>query len=97
VAAISPFRRARDEARALIGDFVEVHVAPPLEECIRRDVKGLYAKAMAGEIRAFTGIGDPYEEPVSPELRIDTSLVSVARSTARILAKLSELGYLLGK
>jgi adenylylsulfate kinase len=93
VAAISPFRRARDEARALIGDFVEVHVAPPLAECIRRDVKGLYAKAMAGEIRAFTGISDPYEEPLSPELRVDTSVVSVEQGTTRILAKLSELRY----
>jgi adenylyl-sulfate kinase len=97
VAAISPFRKARDEARALIGDFVEVHVAPPLEECIRRDVKGLYAKAMAGEVRSFTGISDPYEEPLSPELRLDTSVVSVVQGTTHILAKLSELGYLLGK
>jgi adenylyl-sulfate kinase len=94
VAAISPFRKARDEARALIGDFVEVHVAPSLEECIRRDVKGLYAKAMAGEIPAFTGISDPYEEPLSPEVRVDTSVVSVVQGTTRILAKLSELGYL---
>jgi adenylylsulfate kinase len=94
VAAISPFREARGEARALIGDFVEVHVAPPLEECIRRDVKGLYTRALAGEVRAFTGISDPYEEPLSPELRIDTSVTSVDQSTTRILAKLGELGYL---
>jgi len=93
VAAISPFREARDHARALIGDFVEVHVAPPLEECIRRDVKGLYARALAGEIPSFTGISDPYEEPLSPELRIDTSVVSVAHGTMRILSKLNELGY----
>jgi adenylylsulfate kinase len=97
VAAISPFRKARDEARALIGDFVEVHVAPPLEVCIRRDVKGLYTKAMAGEVRAFTGISDPYEEPLSPELRVDTSVVPVTQGTTHILAKLSELGYLLGQ
>jgi adenylylsulfate kinase len=96
VAAISPFRKARDEARALIGDFVEVHVAPPLEECIRRDVRGLYKKAMAGEVRTFTGISDPYEEPLSPELRLDTSVVSVVQGTTHILAKLGELGYLLG-
>ncbi len=93
VAAISPYRAARNEARALIGDFLEVHVARPLEECIKYDVKGLYAKALAGEIVGFTGISDPYEEPLAPELRIDTSVMSVARATECILAKLVELGY----
>jgi adenylylsulfate kinase len=93
-AAISPFRETREKARALIGDFVEVHVAPPLEECIRRDVKGLYKKAIAGEIQQFTGISDPYEEPHSPELRLDTSVLSVDEGAARILSKLRELGYL---
>jgi adenylyl-sulfate kinase len=94
VAAISPFRQTRDWARALIGDFVEIHVAPPLEECIKRDVKGLYRKAMAGEIQQFTGISDPYEEPLSPELRIDTRAVSVDEGAERILARLRELGYI---
>jgi adenylylsulfate kinase len=94
VAAISPFRAAREHARKTIGDFVEVHVAPPLDECIRRDVKGLYAKAIAGEIQQFTGVSDPYEEPLSPELRIDTSIVSVDDGTARILGTLRDLGYL---
>lgn len=94
VAAISPFRAARDHARALIGDFVEVHLAPPLEECIRRDVKGLYAKAMSGQLSGFTGIDDPYEEPLSPELRIDTRELSVAQSEERLLARLRELGYI---
>ena len=93
-AAISPFRETRDSARKLIGDFVEVHVAPPLEECIRRDVKGLYKKAIAGEVKQFTGISDPYEEPLSPELKIDTSVVTVDEGAARILNKLRELGYL---
>lgn len=93
-AAISPFRETRENARKLIGDFVEVHVAPPLEECIKRDVKGLYAKAIAGELQQFTGISDPYEEPLSPELRIDTSRVSVEEGVARIFTKLRELGYL---
>jgi adenylyl-sulfate kinase len=93
VAAISPFRETRENARALIGDFVEVHVAPPLEECIKRDVKGLYKKAIAGEIKQFTGISDPYEEPLSPELKIDTSRTTVEEGAARILAKLRELGY----
>src|SRR5579883_2810089 len=94
VAAISPFRGARDQARATIGDFIEVHVAPPLEECIRRDVKGLYAKALAGEIQQFTGVSDPYEEPLSPEVRVDTSVVSVDDGATRILAALRERGYL---
>ena len=94
VAAISPFRETREKARALIGDFVEVFVAPPLEECIKRDVKGLYKKAIAGEIQQFTGISDPYEEPLSPELKIDTSVITVEDGATRILAKLRELGYL---
>jgi adenylylsulfate kinase len=93
VAAISPFGAARDAARALIGDFVEVHLARPLEDCIKADVKGLYARALAGEIRGFTGVSDPYEEPLKPDLRIDTSAVSVAHATKSILAKLAELGY----
>jgi adenylyl-sulfate kinase len=94
VAAISPFRETREKARELIGDFVEIHVAPPLEECIKRDVKGLYKKAIAGEIQQFTGISDPYEEPLSPEIKIDTSRGSVEEGAARVLAKLRELGYL---
>jgi adenylyl-sulfate kinase len=94
VAAISPFRVTREQARALIGNFVEIHVAPPLEECIRRDVKGLYAKAIAGEIQQFTGISDPYEEPLDPELKLDTSKGSVDDAVAKILAKLRDLGYL---
>jgi adenylylsulfate kinase len=94
VAAISPFRSARDAARATIGDFIEVHVAPPLDECIKRDVKGLYKKAIAGEIAQFTGISDPYEEPLTPELAIDTSTVSVDDGVARIVATLRERGYL---
>jgi adenylyl-sulfate kinase len=93
VAAISPFRETRDKARALIGDFIEIHVAPPLEECIQRDVKGLYKKALAGEIQQFTGISDPYEEPLSPELKLDTSRISIDEGAGRILAKLRELGY----
>ncbi|MGH7293683.1 MAG: adenylyl-sulfate kinase [Polyangiaceae bacterium] len=93
-AAISPFRQTRDDARKLIGHFVEIHIAPPLEECIRRDVKGLYKKAIAGEIQQFTGISDPYEEPAAPELRIDTSRVSVEDGVARIFSRLRELGYL---
>ncbi|MGZ3420500.1 MAG: adenylyl-sulfate kinase [Polyangiales bacterium] len=95
VSAISPYRSMRDSARSLIGaDFVEIHVAPPLEECIKRDVKGLYAKAIAGEIKEFTGISDPYEPPESPELRLDTSVLSVDEAVARIEGRLRELGFL---
>ena len=93
VAAISPFREARERARALIGDFVEVHVAPSRDVCVARDVKGLYAKAIAGEIQQFTGVSDPYEEPLSPEVRLDTSAVGVEPGVATILAKLRDLGY----
>ena len=94
VSAISPYRNTRDDARKLIGDFVEIHVAPPLEECIKRDVKGLYKKAIAGEIKQFTGISDPYEAPLNAELTIDTSNVSVDEGVSRILGKLRELGFL---
>ncbi len=95
VAAISPFRNARDDARALIGqNFVEIHVAPPLEECIKRDVKGLYKKAIAGEIAQFTGVSDPYEEPLTPEVKIDTSLVSVDAGVTQIENQLRALGVL---
>jgi adenylylsulfate kinase len=94
VAAISPFRQARDDARELIGDFVEVHVAPPLEECIRRDTKGLYKKAIAGEIAQFTGVSDPYEPPASPELVLDTSTIDLRTSVARVKQTLARLGYL---
>lgn len=95
VAAISPFRGARDEARKLIGtQFVEVHVAPPLETCIERDVKGLYKKALAGEIAQFTGVSDPYEAPLSPEVKLDTSAMSVEAGVARIEDHLQSLGVL---
>jgi sulfate adenylyltransferase len=93
VAAISPFRETREKARQTIGDFVEVHVAPPLEECIRRDVKGLYKKAIAGEIAQFTGVSDPYEPPNAAEVTLDTSTLSVEASIERIWEKLAELGY----
>jgi adenylylsulfate kinase len=94
VAAVSPFRGARDEARKVIGDFVEVHVAPPLEECIKRDVKGLYERALAGEIPQFTGVNDPYEPPEAPELHLDTSRISIEQGLGQIVSKLHELGYL---
>lgn len=96
VAAISPFKQAREDARKTIGDFVEVHVAPPIETCIQRDTKGLYGKALAGELGSFTGISDPYEPPDAPEVHLDTSNVDLRACVARVKAKLVELGYLDG-
>jgi adenylylsulfate kinase len=93
-AAISPYRAIRDEARAMIGNFVEVHVATPLEECEKRDVKGLYARARAGELKQFTGIDDPYEEPLNPEVICPTVDATPDESADKIMAKLEELGYL---
>ena len=95
VSAISPYEEARRHARALVeshSPFVEVHVATPIEECARRDPKGLYAKAFAGEIGEFTGVSAPYEAPVSPELRLDTTYATPAESAAAVLARLEELG-----
>jgi adenylyl-sulfate kinase len=87
VAAVSPFRAARDQARAIMGErFVEVYVRASVDECERRDVKGLYEKARAGEIEGFTGVSDPYEEPPSPELLIDTERETPEESARRLLA-----------
>jgi adenylyl-sulfate kinase len=82
---VSPYLESRAYARTIARRFIEVHVSTPLEECERRDVKGLYAKARRGELRQFTGIDDPYEPPVSPELTIDASKVSVDEASRRIL------------
>jgi adenylyl-sulfate kinase len=95
VSAISPYAEARDHARQLIeshAPFVEVHVATPVEECARRDPKGLYAKAFSGELQEFTGVSAPYEAPTDPELRLDTSGHTPTESAAAVLARLAELG-----
>jgi len=94
VAAISPYAQARAEARARIGDFIEVHVDCPLAECERRDVKGLYAKARAGTIAAFTGVSDPYQAPVAPELVLHTLEQSPEQSVAQLLSYLEASGFL---
>jgi adenylyl-sulfate kinase len=86
VSAISPYRAIREEVRSRITQFMEVHVNAPLAVCELRDPKGLYKKARAGEIRGFTGIDDPYEEPVLPEVRCDTHLESVAASSQKVLS-----------
>jgi adenylylsulfate kinase len=93
-AAISPFRDVRDEVRARIGRFVEVFVDVPLEVAIARDVKGLYARALAGAIPQFTGVSDPYEPPLNPEVTIRSAEEPPEASAARILATLERLGYL---
>ena len=91
---ISPYRSVREKVRAETTNFVEVYVEVPLEEAIRRDVKGLYQKAIHGEIPNFTGISDPYEEPLQPEIRVPTHLESVEESVGRILAYLENEGYI---
>ena len=93
-AAISPYRAVRNDVRREIGAFVEVHVKASFEECVRRDTKGLYARALAGEIAQFTGVSDPYEEPLAPELVIDTEREDVATSATRVIDRLLELDYL---
>jgi adenylylsulfate kinase len=94
VSAISPYAEARERARKLIephAPFVEVHVATPVEECARRDPKGLYAKAFSGEIADFTGVSAPYEAPSSPEITLDTTGVSPAESATVVIERLAEL------
>lgn len=83
---VSPYRESRDFIRKLCPGFVEIYVATPLEECERRDVKGLYVRARRGEIRNFTGIDDPYEPPEHPELTFDTRELSVEECVAKVLA-----------
>jgi adenylylsulfate kinase len=97
-AAISPYREIRDEVRRSIQSdgaaFVEVYVTASLDALIERDVKGLYKKALAGEIKQFTGVSDPYEEPNNPELVIESDKETIAESVAKIIATLEKLGLL---
>jgi adenylylsulfate kinase len=100
VSAISPYEETRRKARELVeehGSFVEVFVEASVEECARRDVKGLYEKAFRGEIAEFTGVSDPYEPPSSPELVLRTEEESPEESAQRVLDKLEELGLLYGE
>lgn len=94
VSAISPYREIREEVKQKIGDFVEVYVNAPLAVCEDRDVKGLYKRARAGEIKNFTGISDPYEAPLNPTIECRTDLEELEESVAKIFNKLEELGYL---
>jgi adenylylsulfate kinase len=94
VSAISPYREARNQCRAMISDFVEIYVHATVEECAKRDVKGLYQKALAGEITGFTGVDDPYEPPQSPEIYIDTMTQEPDQSLQQILDTLVDIGYI---
>jgi adenylylsulfate kinase len=85
VAAISPYRAARDQVRTSVDHFVEVYVAAPVSTCAERDVKGLYAKALAGEITHFTGVSDPYEPPLEPEITLHTEAESVDDSVHQVI------------
>ena len=88
-AAISPYREIRDEARAKMGErFVEIYVKASVDECARRDVKGLYEKAFRGEIKEFTGVSDPYEPPLDAEIVLDTEVETPDESAAKVLAYL---------
>ncbi len=97
VSAISPYRETRAKAREMVeehGAFVEVFVDASVDECARRDVKGLYAKAFAGEIKEFTGVSDPYEAPESPEIHLKTEGESVEASAAKVIAELERRGLI---
>lgn len=91
---ISPYRKARREARELIGYFAEVYVNAPLAVCEERDVKGLYKKARAGEIPEFTGVSDPYEQPEAPELELRTDQLKVEECAEAVISYLHEQDYL---
>jgi len=85
---VSPYQDSRDFVRSLCRNFIEVYISTPIEECERRDVKGLYARARRGEIKNFTGIDDPYEPPANPDIDIDTTHVSVADAAAQVLSRI---------
>ena len=94
VGLISPYRETRAYARSELPRFVEVFIKCDLQICIRRDVKGLYARALNGEIQQMTGISDPYEEPTEPEVTVETDNSSVESGRDKILKKIHDLGYL---
>ena len=94
-AAISPYREIRDEARQMMGDrFIETFVSASVEVCAERDVKGLYEKAFAGEIKEFTGVSDPYEPPLDPEITLETETQSAEESAEKIIAHLEDRGLI---
>jgi adenylylsulfate kinase len=91
---ISPYREIRAESRKEIGSFVEIYTKCALEACIKRDIKGMYQKAIEGKIKEFTGISDPYEEPENPEILLETDKETLEESTLKVLAYIKEHGYL---
>ena len=91
---ISPYRELREHARREIGDFVEVYVKCPVEVCMQRDTREMYKKALAGDIHNFTGVSDPYEEPLHPEVLIESDKEPLAQSVGRVMAKLKEFDYI---
>ena len=96
VPLISPYRETREFARSELEPFLEVYVKCSIDECIRRDVKGLYAKALSGEVTNFTGVSDPYEEPERPEVTVETEIDSLDECVDRVLAAAAQRGYLAG-
>lgn len=91
---ISPYREIRDMAREEIGNFIEIYAKCSLEVCMERDVKGMYEKAIKGEIKEFTGISDPYEEPLDPEILLETDKETLEESVDKVIKRLSDLGYI---
>jgi adenylylsulfate kinase len=93
-ATVSPYRAIRDELRQKIGSFFEIYANAPLDVCVKRDVKGMYKKAIAGEIKQFTGISDPYEAPLNPELVLPTAEEPLEASVHRVLRRLEDGGFI---
>lgn len=91
---ISPYREVRANARQEIENFVEVYVKCPVEVCMQRDVKGMYEKAIKGEIKEFTGISDPYEEPLDPEILLETDKEDLEKNADKVIQRLNDLGYI---
>jgi adenylylsulfate kinase len=91
---VSPYSKRRKKTRREIGEFLEVYVKCPVEECIKRDVKGMYEKALRGEVTGFTGVDDPYEEPLNPDLVLETHKESVEESVNKVLSLMEGNGYL---
>ena len=91
---VSPYKERRNKSRKEIGSFVEIYVKCPVEVCKKRDVKGMYKKALNGEIKNFTGVDDPYEEPENPDLVINSDKESIDESVEKVFKKLKELGYI---
>jgi adenylylsulfate kinase len=94
VSFISPYREMRDRARGETTNFIEVYAKCPVEVCMQRDVKGMYQKAIRGEIKEFTGVSDPYEEPLNAEIVLETDKETIDDSVGKVLARIGDLGYI---